>query len=75
MMTQPNTHKLWGGRFGGSQSALLDAVNRSIGVDFRLWPFDVRGSQAWAQGLWTAGILSAEESERMVAGLEAVGQR
>lgn len=74
-MSTETTHKLWGGRFGGSQSALLDAVNRSIGVDFRLWPFDVRGSQAWAQGLWSAGILSAEESERMVAGLEAVAQR
>ena len=35
------SHKLWGGRFAGSTSPVMDAVNRSIGVDFRLWPFDV----------------------------------
>ena len=35
-------HKLWGGRFSGSGTApQFDALNNSIGVDVRLWPFDV----------------------------------
>ena len=46
-----NTHKLWGGRFAGRTSPIMDAVNRSIGVVFRLWPFDVRLSKAWADGM------------------------
>jgi argininosuccinate lyase len=68
------THKLWGGRFAGGPSAILEAVNRSITVDFRLWPFDIRLSRAWAIGLWNGGILTLEESERMDAGLAAVAK-
>ncbi len=71
-MSDGATHKLWGGRFAGGPSAILDAVNRSITVDFRLWPFDIRLSRAWAMGLWHGGVLTREESERMDAGLVAV---
>jgi len=49
-------HKLWGGRFKGGPSPLLEALNRSITTDFRLWPHDVRLSKAWAVALWNAGI-------------------
>ena len=50
-------HKLWGGRFSTGPHPALDAVNRSIGVDFRLWPHDVRLSKAWAAALAGAGTL------------------
>jgi len=73
-VTDGATHKLWGGRFAGGPSAILDAVNRSITVDFRLWPFDIRLSRAWAMGLWNGGVLTLEESERMDAGLVAVAE-
>jgi argininosuccinate lyase len=66
------THKLWGGRFAGGPSAILDAVNRSITVDFRLWPFDIQLSRAWARGLVRGGILTADDGARMDAGLAAV---
>jgi argininosuccinate lyase len=66
------THKLWGGRFAGGPSAILDAVNRSITVDFRLWPFDIQLSRAWAKGLVRGAILTPEEGARMDAGLAAV---
>ena len=69
------SHKLWGGRFAGGPSPLLEQVNRSIGVDFRLWPFDIRLSQAWAEALGAAGVIPAAESTVLVAGLEAVGRR
>ncbi|MCC6318210.1 MAG: argininosuccinate lyase [Gemmatimonadaceae bacterium] len=69
------THRLWGGRFGAQTAAALDAVNRSIGTDLRLWPHDVHLSQAWARGLVVAGVLSTEEAERIVAGLDTVAER
>lgn len=69
------THKLWGGRFTAGPSPLLEAVNRSIGVDLRLWPFDVRLSQAWAEALGAAGVIPGDESRILVDGLEAVARR
>ncbi len=68
-------HKLWGGRFAGGPSPLLDALNRSIATDFRLWPHDVRLSQAWADALGQAGVLTRDESAALCAGLERVGAR
>jgi len=69
------THKLWGGRFAGGPSPLLDAINRSIGTDFRLWPHDIRLSKAWARGLGVAGVLTVVESDALQAGLDRVGAR
>jgi argininosuccinate lyase len=68
-------HKLWGGRFSGGPAPALEAVNRSIGTDFRLWPFDIRLSKAWAVALWNAGILTLDESRRLESGLDAVAVR
>jgi len=68
-------HKLWGGRFAGESAPALDALNRSIGVDFRLWPFDVRLSKAWAIALWSAGVVTVEESLALEKGLDAVANR
>ena len=68
-------HKLWGGRFASGPSPLLDAINRSINTDFRLWPHDIRLSRAWALGLWNAGVLTREESAALDAGLERVAAR
>ena len=69
------SHKLWGGRFAGGPSPLLEAINRSIDVDLRLWPHDVRLSQAWAAALAEGGVLSAAERDQIVAGLDRVGER
>lgn len=68
-------HKLWGGRFSAPAAASLEALNRSIGTDFRLWPHDIRLSQAWAVALWNAGVLTLDESRRMERGLGAVGEK
>ena len=68
-------HKLWGGRFTTASAPALDALNRSIGTDFRLWPFDVRLSKAWALALWQGGVISLEESAALERGLDAVAER
>ncbi len=81
-MTEPGaaagsgkTHKLWGARFAGEPAPAFDALNNSIGIDFRLWPFDIRLSKAWAVGLWNAGVLTLDESQTIERGLNAVARR
>ena len=71
-MNAPESHKLWGGRFASPTAAALDALNRSIGVDFRLWPYDVKLSKAWALALRDAGVLSVAECETIRGGLDSV---
>jgi argininosuccinate lyase len=71
----PPSHKLWGGRFAGSPSPLLEAVNRSIGTDIRLWPFDVRLSEAWAAALGEGGVITPAESRALQDGLAEVARR
>jgi argininosuccinate lyase len=73
--TSAASHKLWGGRFSAGPSPLLEQVNRSIGVDFRLWPFDIRLSQAWAEALGGAGVIPTAEANLLSQGLEAVARR
>ena len=68
-------HWLWGGRFGGESAAALEALNRSVGTDFRLWPFDIRLSKAWAVALWDADVLTLAESQALEAGLDVVGHQ
>jgi argininosuccinate lyase len=72
---ETKSHKLWGGRFGAGPTPEFDALNNSIGVDFRLWPYDIRLSKAWAVALWGAGVLTLDESKAIERGLDAVGAR
>ena len=58
-----------------ARAPALDALNNSIGIDFRLWPFDIRLSKAWAVALWGAGVLTLEESSAIERGLDAVAAR
>ena len=68
-------HKLWGGRFATGPAPAFDALNSSIGVDFRLWPFDVQLSKAWAMALYKANVLTLDECNEIETGLDAVGAR
>lgn len=68
------SHKLWGGRFAGGPAPELEAVNRSIDVDFRLWPFDIELSKAWANALVGASVLTSEEAADIERGLDQVAR-
>jgi argininosuccinate lyase len=70
-----SAHQMWGGRFAGRPDEAFAALNRSLPIDHRLWPFDIRGSSAWARALAKAGVLSAAEESRLLAGLERVAER
>ena len=50
-------------------------LNRSLDVDIRLWPQDVRGSRAWAQALVNAGVLETDEGATLIEGLDRVASR
>lgn len=75
MSGESGSHKLWGGRFAGGPAPELEAVNRSIGTDLRLWRCDVRLSQAWADALSVAGVYTAAEAAEVRAGLDRVAER
>jgi len=63
---------LWGGRFGSSPAEAFERLNASIPFDVRLAPYDIQGSIAHARMLGEQGIVTREESEELVRGLEAV---
>jgi len=63
---------LWGGRFGAGPAAIMQEINASIGFDQRLAEQDLTASQAHAAMLMRQGIISAEDGERIMKGLEQV---
>lgn len=66
---------LWGGRFADGMAPEMVPFNQSLGSDQRLWREDLRGSVAWARAIGAAGVLTAAETDEIVAGLSAVGER
>jgi argininosuccinate lyase len=66
---------LWGGRFEGAPASAFTAINDSLPVDARLVREDVEGSIAWAGGLETAGVLTADEAARIRDALLAIAEQ
>jgi argininosuccinate lyase len=66
--------KLWGGRFETGPSEVFERFSSSLHFDRRLLEADIRGSQAFARALERAGILTAEERERIVSAFDAIRQ-
>jgi len=72
-MNEPT--KMWSGRFREPLDRTFEQWQRSFPFDWRLLSHEVAASQAHAQTLAAAGILSSEELEKTLRGLEAVGLR
>jgi len=66
---------MWGGRFALGPSEALDALNRSLPVDHRLWPQDVIASKAWVHALGRVGVVSPAEEAQLEQGLDRVADR
>ncbi|MDY6942265.1 MAG: argininosuccinate lyase [Pseudomonadota bacterium] len=64
--------KPWGGRFTESTDAFVEAFTASVAFDRRLYVQDIAGSIAHARMLAHVGVLSAQESEQIVEGLETI---
>ena len=66
--------KLWGGRFRKETDTLVDDFNESISIDGCMYQEDIRGSKAHARMLGDCGIISKEDSEKIIVGLEEIRQ-
>lgn len=65
-------NSMWGGRYAAGPSAIMTAINASIGFDYRLALHDIAGSLAHATMLAKQGIISAEDKEKICAGLQTI---
>jgi argininosuccinate lyase len=64
--------KLWGGRFAASTSSIMERIGESISFDHVLYRSDIRGSRAHAKNLLAMEILSVDEYESILQGLDQV---
>ena len=64
--------KLWGGRFQKETDALVNDFNSSIHFDARMYKEDIEGSIAHATMLASCGIISQEDCDQIIEGLEGI---
>jgi len=64
--------QLWGGRFTKETDKLVYNFNASIGFDQRFYRQDIRGSIAHVTMLAKQGILTEDERDRIIEGLQGI---
>jgi argininosuccinate lyase len=69
------TEKLWGGRFQKTAEEWVDEFGASIGFDRELVLEDLEGSTAHVKMLGKCGILTHEETEAILGGLEKLKEK
>ncbi|KAG8996897.1 argininosuccinate lyase [Tulasnella sp. JGI-2019a] len=72
MPAEPTKQKLWGGRFTGQTDPLMHEFNQSLRYDRRMHAVDIESSVAYAKALRKSGLLTEEEEEKMLEGLNKV---
>ena len=65
---------IWGGRFAGGPSQLMQDINASISYDKTLYRQDIAGSIAHARMLADQNILTAEDRDQIITGLQQIEQ-
>ncbi|HKI51715.1 MAG TPA: lyase family protein, partial [Geothermobacteraceae bacterium] len=64
--------KLWGGRFTQPTDKFVEEFTASIEFDQRLYRYDIAGSKAHAEMLGRQGIISIDEAQQIIAGLDGI---
>jgi argininosuccinate lyase len=64
--------KPWGGRFAGPTERKVEEYTASLPFEWRLYPYDIQGSIAYARALVKAGVLTEVEGGRITQGLEEI---
>lgn len=64
--------QLWGGRFTKATDQMVYDFNASISFDKKLFRQDLRGSRAHATMLAAVGVISAEEKDAILSGLDSI---
>src|SRR5438046_3444799 len=72
MADKPPIQPTWGGRFEAKPHELMAQINASIRFDKRLWREDIAASKAHAAMLRDAQILSEEDADAIIQGLDAI---
>ncbi|KPF44918.1 argininosuccinate lyase [Rhizobium sp. AAP43] len=67
-----SSNQMWGGRFASGPSAIMEEINASIGFDKKLYAQDIRGSKAHATMLAHQGIISGEDKDKILHGLDTI---
>jgi len=60
------------GRFNKPMAEVAQRYSASVSFDWRLYPYDIAGSSAHAAALAAAGIISADERDKIDNGLRAI---
>ncbi|MGI6404765.1 MAG: argininosuccinate lyase [Oscillospiraceae bacterium] len=63
---------LWAGRFSKKMESIVEEFNASIGVDSRLYACDIKGSIAHVTMLAAQGIVTQQERDEIIAGLQEI---
>ncbi len=71
-MSGSGSKKLWGGRFAEGTAASVEAFTASIQYDWRLYRFDIMGSRAHARMLARQGLISNQDRDAIIQGLEEI---
>ena len=71
-MVQSSAPKTWSQRFESALHPAIAVFNASIGFDIALLEYDLTGSEAHARMLAKTGIISPEEADTLVAGLQQI---
>ena len=71
-MTGKTSNQMWGGRFASGPDAIMEEINASIDFDRKLYAQDIQGSLAHADMLADTGIISAEDRDKISAGLNTI---
>jgi len=64
--------KLWKGRFAEKTAQVVERFTASIDVDKRLYRYDIEGSIAHCRMLAKTGIISVEDGDALVQGLNQI---
>ena len=72
MSDKKASNAMWGGRFASGPSAVMEAINASIGFDQKLYAQDIAGSIAHSEMLAEKGIISAADQKAIAEGLKTV---
>ena len=67
-----SSNQMWGGRFASGPDAIMEEINASIGFDKKLFAQDIRGSKAHATMLAHQGIISADDKDKILHGLDTI---
>jgi argininosuccinate lyase len=63
---------MWGGRFEGGPAEAMERINASIDFDRRLFAQDIAASQAHCRMLVRRSIVSQEDGEAIIQGLDTI---